>query len=222
MRVLIPARGQSKRIPRKNIAPLGGKPLIAWTIEAALNLPVKDVVVSTEDRQIADVAKSLGASVLMRPDILASDTATDDGVITHFASRYYDTEWIIYLRPTTPFRDESVLLDALSLKISSAWSSIRSIQEMPESAYKCFRRIDDMILPIVRDSGPLVNLPNQQCPKTYIGNGYIDIIFPHSKHFKADNVFGDCIRGLETPPTIELDTPEQWDYAEYLLLKESF
>jgi CMP-N-acetylneuraminic acid synthetase len=230
MIVLIPARGQSKRIPRKNIKALGGKPLIAWTIDAACQLPVKDVVVSTEDEQIADVSLELGATVLLRPADLASDTATDHAVVKHFLGRFPTCNHVVYLRPTTPSRDTSVLKEAIAIVEngysaagdtidSEPWSSLRSVQRMPESAYKCFDMGSEHLLnPIRHGRRNLTNLPNQQCPQTYAANGYIDILSGKLARYGAD-VFGDCIYGYLTQPTIELDTPEQWAYAEYLIEK---
>ena len=81
---LIPARGGSKGIPRKNLAPLGGRPLIAWTIEAARAVQGLRVVVSTDDAEIAEVARGQGAEVpFMRPIELANDTASAIGVVEH-------------------------------------------------------------------------------------------------------------------------------------------
>jgi len=220
MLVLIPARGASKRIPRKNIKILGGKPLLQWTVEVAQQLPVRDVIVSTEDSEIARVAESLGATVLMRPAELASDTATDHDVVRHFLLNYL-CERIVYLRPTTPFRDVAMMLKAIDvIEYDPDASSLRSVQEMPESAFKCFT-LDEWHIanPIHYNDRDFSNFPNQACPKTYAANGYIDLIFPRAHGFELNNVFGFDIYGYITPPTIELDTPEQWAYAEYLIEK---
>jgi CMP-N-acetylneuraminic acid synthetase len=213
MIVLIPARGQSKRIPRKNIKMLGGKPLIQWTIDAAKRLPVKDVVVSTEDEEIAEVSRGLGATVLMRPAELASDMATDLDVVNHFLSAF-DTGVVAYLRPTTPFRDGAVLRKAL-FDDHHTFTGLRSVHLGTESAYKCFTMRDSGALgPIRYGDLDLTDMPNQACPRTYAPNGYIDLIFPRKP--RNGTVFGMNVLGFVTPPTIELDTPEQWAYAEYL------
>jgi CMP-N,N'-diacetyllegionaminic acid synthase len=110
---IIPARGGSKRLPRKNILDLGGKPLIWWTINAAKKSKYIDrVIVSTEDSEIGEVSKSLGAEVpFFRPRKLAQDSTTTLEVVVHLIqelykkSEYYD--YVVILQPTSPFRTES-------------------------------------------------------------------------------------------------------------------
>lgn len=108
---LIPARGGSKGLPRKNILPLAGKPLIAWTIEQALESKYIDkVVVSTEDKEISDISKKYGAEVpFIRPEELASDEAKTMDVIIHalnwFENRGEHFDILVLLEPTSPLRD---------------------------------------------------------------------------------------------------------------------
>ena len=102
---VIPARGGSKRTPRKNIKPFRGKPLIAWTIEAARGSQYIDMaLVSTEDAEIATVADSLGSYVIERPAELATDTAANEDVMRHALTEHPDHEWIVLLQPTSPLR----------------------------------------------------------------------------------------------------------------------
>lgn len=111
---LIPARGGSKRLPRKNILPLGGKPLIAWTIELALQCKALDqVVVSTEDAEIAAVARQYGAEVLDRPAELARDTTEMIEVMNH-ALFVYPADVLVLLQPTSPYRTEDDITDCLN------------------------------------------------------------------------------------------------------------
>ena len=118
---IIPARGESKRLPRKNIMELAGKPLIAWTIEAALNSQfIDEVVVTTDNQEIAIVAQQYGANIpFLRPNKLASDTATTFDVVRHAIGHYRENgkifDFIILLQPTSPLRtkdhiDEAILL----------------------------------------------------------------------------------------------------------------
>ena len=102
--IIIPARGGSKGIPRKNLAPLCGKPLLAWAIEAALKSNVGTVYVSTEDEEIADAALSFGAGVITRPDALASDIATSESVIVHAidALGLEPDSTVVMVQPTSP------------------------------------------------------------------------------------------------------------------------
>ncbi|MDR3038744.1 MAG: acylneuraminate cytidylyltransferase family protein [Candidatus Adiutrix sp.] len=106
---LIPARGGSKGVPRKNIRPLAGHPLIAWTIRAALNAHKLDrVVVSTEDREIAAIAEAYGAEVLLRPPHLATDEALSRDVIAH-ALTGLGAEHSVLLQPTSPLRSPGLV-----------------------------------------------------------------------------------------------------------------
>lgn len=110
---IVPARGGSKRVPRKNIAPLGGRPLMAWTVEAALASGVGPCVVSTEDDEIAAVAVASGAEIVRRPDSLAGDTASTEAAVLHvldtLAAAGRNFEWVMILQPTSPFRGADVI-----------------------------------------------------------------------------------------------------------------
>src|SRR4051812_20547181 len=106
---VIPARGGSKGIPRKNIKMIAGKPLIAWTIEAAKKSKLMDrFVVSTEDAEIAQIARKYGADVLDRPKSLATDTATGISVIQHAVS-VFDPKNVVLLQPTSPIRSKGLI-----------------------------------------------------------------------------------------------------------------
>ena len=118
---LITARDGSKGIPGKNIALLGDKPLISWTIEAALNASVIDkLIVSTDSKQIADISREWGAEVpFIRPKKYAGDLSTDIDVVKH-AMRWFSeherfvAEFWVYLRPTTPLRDPKIIDEAIN------------------------------------------------------------------------------------------------------------
>ena len=102
---VIPARGQSKRTPRKNLREFRGKPLIQWTIEAAREAEFIDrVVFSTEDAEIKDLALSLGAEVIDRPLWLATDLAANEDVIRHALAIHPNHNWLVLLQPTSPLR----------------------------------------------------------------------------------------------------------------------
>ncbi len=116
---LVPARGGSKRLPRKNVLLLGGRPLINWTIDAARESGVcEEVLVSTDDKEIAEIARDAGASVpWFRPSTLASDTASSTEVIAH-ALNWYEKERgsvdvVLLLQPTSPFRSAASIRGAV-------------------------------------------------------------------------------------------------------------
>jgi len=106
---IIPARGGSKAIPRKNIKMIAGKPLIAWTIEAAQRSKRLDrFVVSTDDDEIAEVSKRYGAEVIARPQKLATDTASTLAVLQHVLTKI-DAKAVVLLQPTSPVREEGLI-----------------------------------------------------------------------------------------------------------------
>ena len=103
---LIPARGGSKGVPRKNIKMIYGKPLMVWTIERALESKfLTHVIVSTDDEEIAEIAKAYGAEVLIRPEELATDNASTLDVMIHAIS-IYSPDTLVLLQPTSPFREK--------------------------------------------------------------------------------------------------------------------
>jgi CMP-N-acetylneuraminic acid synthetase len=141
---LIPARGGSKSIPRKNLKPLGGHPLIAWSIAAALQAECKPrVIVSTDDEEIATVAREYGAEVpFMRPAELAQDRTLDLPVFQHALGWLEEKEGylpgiVIQLRPTSPFRpagmiDEAVRILRAHPEATSVRGEHRTTVELPE------------------------------------------------------------------------------------------
>ncbi|OOE33404.1 CMP-N-acetlyneuraminic acid synthetase, partial [Salinivibrio kushneri] len=135
---LIPARGGSKRLPKKNSLPLSGKPLIAWTIEAALNSQYIDkVLVSTDSEEIASISREFGAYVpALRPEYLANDTATTEQVIRYELNRHMqDSDILIILQPTSPLRSKQQIDQALRLfqeKKASSVFSVTACEHPPE------------------------------------------------------------------------------------------
>lgn len=112
---VIPARAGSKGLPGKNIRPLMGKPLLAWSVEAALAASCVDqVVVSTDGADIAEVARHAGAEVLARPAELAGDEATTIAVLGHVAEHFPDADPLIVLQPTSPLRDPGLIDDCMA------------------------------------------------------------------------------------------------------------
>ncbi|MFM5213311.1 acylneuraminate cytidylyltransferase family protein [Aeromonas hydrophila] len=146
---IIPARGGSKRLPNKNILPLAGKPLIVWTIEAALDSQLFDMVlVSTDSQAIADVSSLAGASVpFLRPAELASDTATTDDVVSHMVEWVEEKHDIVakitLLQPTSPLRDAGNIKEAMRLYDEKKASAVISICELDHPLQYCNRLPQD-------------------------------------------------------------------------------
>ena len=128
---LIPARGGSKGVPRKNIRPICGHPLIAWTISAALKSGLLDqILVSTEDEEIAEISRSYGAEVLKRPDELAVDTALSRDVIAH-ALKATGAENSVLLQATSPVRSPGLIDRVVAAFNGGSWDSMATGFEYP-------------------------------------------------------------------------------------------
>jgi len=131
---IIPARGGSKRLPKKNTLNLAGKPLISWTIEAALRSQYIDkVVVTSEDESILDISKKLGANIIKRPLELAGDTATTRDVVRHTVLNLDRYDYIVLLQPTSPLRNEKHIDAAIELWHQKKANAIISVCAMEHS-----------------------------------------------------------------------------------------
>jgi CMP-N,N'-diacetyllegionaminic acid synthase len=138
---VIPARGGSKRAPRKNIRPLGEQPLLAYTIAAARDADLGDATfVSTEDPEIASVAKRWGARVLARPGSLATDAASTEGVLLHAldeaAKAGWYPKWIVTLPPTSPFRRATTIRFFMDHAATSGADCLLSLTETRASLWR--------------------------------------------------------------------------------------
>ncbi len=226
---LIPARGGSKSIPRKNIRPFAGHPLIAWSIAAArASEMVTRLVVSTDDDEIAAVARAYGAEVpFMRPAELAQDDTPDLPVFEH-ALRVleeredYRPEIIVHLRPTSPLRrvwhiDQAVL----RLLEHPEADSIRSVSPPSQNPFKMYRIGADGVLQALVEVPGLpeaYNMPRQALPAVYWHNGYMDAFWTDTvteKHSMSGTVILPFV--LSAEDWVDLDTPEDWARAENLV-----
>ncbi len=177
---IIPARGGSERVPRKNIKLLSDKPLIAYTIEAALKSKYLDrTVVSTDDKEIARISKKYGAEIIKRPKKLAEDHITKEQVTEHtvrYLKRYknYKPDIIIYLQPTAPFRNTDDIDNAVSLFLENKAKSLVSVSEY--SPYWCLKIEKKYLRPFF--SWKYFKMRSQDLPKSYIPNGAIFISTP--------------------------------------------
>ena len=121
---LIPARGGSKGVPGKNIKMICGKPLIVWSIDAALKARLLDeVVVSTDSEEIAKIAQKAGAKILMRPLELATDTASTQDVMVH-ALKNYDADIMALLQPTSPYRHDGLIDECIDEFLENDYDSL--------------------------------------------------------------------------------------------------
>ena len=154
---IIPARGGSKGLPRKNIINFDGKPLIAWTIEASLNSKyITKTVVSSDDDEILNISKQHGSDTIKRPSDLASDNATSASVVKHaidyLSSNGEEFDILILLQPTSPLRKDNDIDEMLKLLIEkeSEFDSIISIGEVSEHPSIMKKIINNNIVPYYR------------------------------------------------------------------------
>ena len=178
---IIPARGGSKSIPHKNIVPLSGKPLIAWTIAAARKSKfITRTVVSSDDEKILQVGKKYGAETIKRPAEFATDKATSEPIILHvldYFSRYqkYKPDLIVYLQPTSPLRTSLDIDEAFKTFFQKKADALVSVYEIDKSFLKSFL-VDQrgMLKGVSNNRLPFMN--RQTLPPIYMPNGAIYIL----------------------------------------------
>ena len=223
---LVTARSGSKGVPDKNIKNIGGHSLLDWSIKSSLKAQsISNVYLSTDSEVYANIGKECGALVpFLRPKELASDTANDLDVIKHFLSVIDEKpDALVHIRPTTPLRDPSILDKAIELFFSKKdeLTSLRSVHEMSESAYKSFEVNEKGFLSTIGsiESGDKANLPRQAFPKTYVANGYVDVLDPNYV-LKENKLHGDKIFAFQTPVVTEVDSIEDLEYLEWQITKQ--
>ena len=212
---LIPARGGSKGVPRKNVRDLAGKPLLVWTIEAALRCPsLARVVVSTEDEEIAAVARAYGAEVpFTRPADLAEDGTPDLPVYRHALEELgggFDA--LAWLRPTAPLRTAGDVAAALELLDDTGADCVRSVCLAEHSPYWMGRIEDGRLVPLLGELPP----QRQQLPDVVRLNGAVDVVRCASV---GNELFGGDVRAYVMPPERSVDLDSELDFllAEALL-----
>ena len=227
---IIPARGGSKGIPRKNIIDFNGKPLIAHSIEHALNANLGGrVIVSTDDEEIAEISRSFGAEVpFIRPKELAEDHVLDLPVFVHALKwlkdeEGFDPEIVIHLRPTAPYRKPEWIDEAVKLLLEHPEAdSVRSVSEPDKHPYRIFELDSHGFLdPIMKHRHPEPYLLRRQdLPKMFYYNCVIDITRPQTIFEKA-SMTGDRLFPYIMNPddVIDIDSPRDLEIAKALFGK---
>jgi N-acylneuraminate cytidylyltransferase len=224
---LVPARGGSKGVPRKNVRLLAGRPLIVHTLEhAARAATITRVIVSTDDDEIAAIARAAGAEVpFIRPTELAGDLSTDLEVFRHAlewlrSNEEYEPDLVVHLRPTHPIRDPATIDDAVrALAAAPEAQSLRSISAPAQSPYKMWRMHGTYIEPLVQPPGirDAASSPRQLLPEVWWQNGYVDVIRPDTVLSLA-SMTGERVLPFPIPePGIDIDYEESFAAAEALL-----
>jgi CMP-N,N'-diacetyllegionaminic acid synthase len=218
---IVPARGGSKGLPRKNILDLAGKPLITWTIEACLQSAfVNKVIVSSDNDEILEIAKNSGVEALRRPESLATDSALIMPVISHAIStleeQLEDIQYIVLMQPSSPLRTVNHLDEAFVKLISSSATSLISVTKPTQSLLKSFRIDDGYLKGLVSDSYPFMR--RQDLPDTYLANGAIYIV--DLNEFKKHTVLltNQCVPfEMDQESSLDIDSFEDLKAAEALL-----
>lgn len=235
---IILARGGSKSIPKKSIAPCAGKPLMTYTIEAAKNSKLIDrLIISTDDEEMAEYARSQGVEVpFMRPKELAGDLTPDLPVMQHALSwlkekENFTPEMLVHLRPTTPLKASADIDKGIELmRAHPDAESVRSICEPMHTPFKMFRLDEGEVYlkPILSKEYPEIfekykepyNMPRQVLPKIWRHSGYIDIIRPEVITRK-NSMSGSKIVPLKFDKwrDIDIDSPKEIKDAEAVIEK---
>jgi CMP-N,N'-diacetyllegionaminic acid synthase len=215
---LIPARGGSKGIPRKNIRPFCGKPLLQWTIDVALGAPCVDrIVVSTDDPEIAEVALHAGAEVpFLRPVELASDAASGLAPVLHALEQLPEVTDVLLLQPTSPLRIVADVEAIVTLRRRAGRPAAVSVT--PSSKHPSWM----YGLSPQQQLEPLLPVPEaacrQQLPPAYTLNGALYLASRTYLERERSFLTADTL-GYVMPPerSVDIDTPLDWHWCEFLM-----
>lgn len=216
---IIPARGGSKGIPKKNICLLAGKPLLVYTIEAAQNSEaLSRVLVSTDNEEIASVALSCGVEVIHRPAELAGDDTLTPSVLKHVLQQIEGEvipDKVVTLQPTSPLRLARHIDEAVNL-LSSDWDAVISISDAQQTPYKMHQLKGEKLYPFV--DGSLKDMPRQQLPKVYRDTGAVYVTW-YEVLMEMNSIFGNNFRSYYIDPEYAVDIDNNIDLklAEVLL-----
>lgn len=223
---IVTARGGSKGLPRKNIAPFLGRPLIAWSIDAALRAKsVTRVIVSTDDEEIADVARKAGAEVpFRRPAELARDDTLDLPVFVHALEWLSDMggcrpDLVVHLRPTSPLRPPGLIDGGVErMNADEHADSLRAVCLPANNPYKMWLLDEDtpyMHSLVPTDIPEPYNQPRQALPVAYWQIGVLDVIRPDTI-LKKGSMTGDRILPLvvDSELAVDIDDAVSLGHAE--------
>jgi CMP-N,N'-diacetyllegionaminic acid synthase len=231
---IIPARGGSKSIPRKNILPLAGKPLIAWKIESAQRSKfITRTIISTDDQEIADVAQSYGAEVpFLRPADIAQDLSTDVEFLEHALAflkekEGYRPEIILRLPPTSPLCTEVHIDEGIQKLLSTPEAdAVRPITEAPKHPYKMWKISEDgnwlepFLAKAVTGFDEPHNLPRQLFPKVCVHTGAMDVLRRGTlERYRSTSGKKLAYFYMKPEDSINIDYPIDFEIAEILMKK---
>ncbi len=212
---VIPARGGSKGIPKKNIVNICGKPLISYTIKSATRSRYIDrVIVSTDDSNIAKVAEACGAEVpFMRPGRLSGDTTHTPPVIVHavkfIESQGYDADIVITLQPTSPLRQARQIDEAIEKLYNSSIDAVVSVKQAEYPPYWMLKMKRSRAIPFINNGRNYFKKERQQLPKTYQLNGAIYATRKAALFKEKAVISKKCgVIVMDRRTSMDIDTPE--------------
>lgn len=224
---LVPARGGSKGVPRKNVALLGGRPLLVWTIDQALAATrLEAVVVSTDDDEIAAVAAGAGAEVVWRPAELAGDATPTLPVVVHALDqleqqgRRFDA--VCLLQPTSPFRADGSIDEAVALLERDGGDSVVSVLPIPHHHHPDWALVPTGDGAVSWATGADAPPPRrQELRPAFHREG--SIYLTRSEVVRAGSLFGGRVLPLLVDPadSVNIDGPDDWARAEELAARRS-
>jgi N-acylneuraminate cytidylyltransferase len=223
---IIPARGGSKGLPKKNIKVLGDKPLIGWSINSAKQSQLIDkVIVSSDSDEILKIAAKYGAETpFKRPKELSSDTASTLDVLTH-AINYYkqqnqEFDYLVLLQPTSPFRKNGDIDKMIKLAQTSNADMVVSVKETSANPYYVLFEEDEQ--GYLQKSKAANFTRRQDCPTVYEYNGSVYVIKIESLLKQNSLAFKKTIKyQMDDYHSVDIDTQFDFDFAEFLLEKKS-
>ncbi len=220
---LIPARGGSKRLPGKNIRPLGDKPLIVWSIEVVKNIPeICDILVSTDDLEISAICKASGALLpWLRPTELATDTASSVDTALH-ALDWYEAErgtvdGLLLLQPTSPFRTIETIYKGIELFRKNGGQTVLGVSPTHAHPMWTMKIENEYLVPLMHEHG--FGIRSQDLPPAYVVNGSFYLISPETLRTERSLVGQEPVPLLIESQQESLDIDTLWDFkmAEAML-----
>ncbi len=216
---IIPGRGGSKRLPRKNVLDLCGKPLIAWSIEAGLKSKyITKVVVSSDDEEILNIAKEYKVDVIRRPDELASDTATTFDALKHTLENMEKYDYVVLLQPTSPLRSEKYIDEAIELLEEKNADAVISVCQTEHSPLWS-NTLDENLNMSDFLRAEVLNKRSQDLPRYYRLNGAIYIcktekLLENKGFFVKENIYA---YKMDKKHSVDIDEDIDFVIAEKLM-----
>ena len=220
---LITARNGSKRVPGKNIRKLGNKPLVIWSIDAVKNNKyICDILVSTDNKKIADICLEAGAYLpWLRPSNLARDTTSSVDVALH-ALDWYESEkgavdGLLLLQPTSPFRTKDTIQNGINLFIKHHRKSIIGVSAVNKHPLWMLKIEKDNLIPFTNKHA--FNLRSQDLPEVYVPNGSFYLITPKELRIHKSFINPKTKALIMRSPAESLDIDTEWDFkiAEFIV-----